>query len=114
MVDIELLKFYDPEIFEKGKNVNVDKRGIERLPLNEIKKVNPQMEKELRDGAFAKAKVQGGYACAHCGKIFPNRQFLHVDHIKPMNNGGLSTLDNLQILCRSCNAKKGDKSEGEC
>ena len=114
MVDIELLKFYDPEIFEKGKNVNVDKRGIERLPLNEIKNVNPQMEKELRDGAFAKAKVQGGYACAHCGKIFPNRQFLHVDHIKSMNNGGLSTLDNLQILCRSCNAKKGDKSEGEC
>ena len=114
MVDIELLKFSDPEIFLTGKNVNLDKRIIERLSLNKMKEVNPAKEKELRDGAFAKAKVQGGYACAHCGKVFPNRQFLQVDHIKPMNNGGLSTLDNLQILCRSCNAKKGDKSEGEC
>ena len=85
-----------------------EKKELEKLTLEEIKQVNPQLENELRDGAFEKAKVDGGYQCAGCGKIFPNRRYLQVDHIKSLNNGGLTLPENLQILCRSCNAKKGD------
>ncbi len=84
------------------------KKALEKLTLEEIKKVNPQLENELREGAFKKAKVKSGYKCAMFGKIFPNRRGLEVDHIKSLNNGGLSVPQNLQILCRSCNAKKGD------
>ena len=73
------------------------------------RKVNPQLENELREKTFEKAKVIGGYKCAGCGKIFTNRQFLQVDHIKSLNNGGLSVPENLQILCHSCNVKKSDK-----
>lgn len=32
---------------------------------------------------------------------------LEIDHIKPRLRGGLSTLDNLQVLCNICNASKG-------
>ncbi|MDY5554338.1 MAG: HNH endonuclease signature motif containing protein [Blautia sp.] len=39
-----------------------------------------------------------------------NNILFQVDHIIPMNAGGKSTLDNLQILCRQCNGQKGDKS----
>ena len=47
---------------------------------------------------------------AKCGISDKSRIFFQVDHIIPMNAGGKSTLDNLQILCRQCNGQKGDKS----
>ena len=109
MVDIELFKLQNPDYYQSiQNNVDYGKKPLEKLTLEEIKKVNPQLEKDLREKTFDKAKVGGGYKCAICGKIFPNRKFLQVDHIKSLNNGGLSVPENLQILCRSCNAKKSD------
>ena len=113
MVDIELAKISDPELYVPEENVTYDKVALESLPLDKIRAVDPALEEELREGAFAKAKTSSGYVCAHCGEVFLNRQFLHVDHIVPLNKGGRSVRDNLQILCRSCNAKKGDQLEGE-
>ena len=110
MVDGELFKLENPEYYQPNQNnVIHEKKELEKLTLEEIKKANPQLENELREGAFKKAKVDGGYKCAMCGKIFPDKRFLQVDHIKSLNNGGLSVPKNLQILCRSCNAKKGDR-----
>ena len=113
MVDIELLKLSDPQIYAAETNVTHDKKALESLPLDKIREVDPALEEELREGAFAKAKTPSGYVCAHCGKVFSNRRYLNVDHIIPMNKGGLSVPENLQILCRTCNGKKGDQSEGE-
>ncbi len=113
MVDIELLKASgDMPILSNG-NVTADKISIEQLPLYKIKEVNPVLAEKLIEGAFEKAKGKNGYACAHCGRVFSNRKNLQIDHIVPMNQGGLSVPDNLQILCRSCNGKKADKLEGE-
>ena len=44
-----------------------------------------------------------------CGKEFDTRRYLQIDHIKAMDNGGLTVEDNLQVLCRWCNTKKGAK-----
>jgi len=53
-------------------------------------------------------KIKSGNAkCAYCGSI----ENLEVDHIIPVSKGGGNTLDNLQILCRSCNLNKGSKLE---
>lgn len=109
MVDVEYFKLKNPEYYQPNQNnVIYGKKKLEKLTLDEIKKVNPQLENELREGAFKKAKVDGGYKCANCGKVFSDKRFLQVDHIKSLNNGGLSVPENLQILCRSCNAKKSD------
>ena len=34
-----------------------------------------------------------------------------ADHIIPYSQGGTTTIDNLQITCRSCNRSKGSNSE---
>jgi hypothetical protein len=107
----EILRITSPFLFEDDEdNVVYGKRQFENMSLYEIGKVAPEYEKLLRDGAFAKAKTSDGqYACACCGKKYPNRIMLQVDHISPLNKGGKTTPGNLQILCRFCNAEKSDK-----
>lgn len=46
-----------------------------------------------------------GGACKTCGAT----DDLSVDHIVPQRRGGTHALDNLQTLCRSCNARKGTR-----
>ena len=36
---------------------------------------------------------------------------LEIDHIHPLARGGTNKLDNLQVLCRSCNARKWANEE---
>ena len=43
--------------------------------------------------------------CAKCN----TKEFLTIDHIKPISLGGENTLDNIQILCKTCNFKKGNR-----
>ncbi len=85
-------------------------RKLEDLSLIEIGKVNPELEKNLRNAAFEQSKdTDGKYTCACCGKRGTDRIFFQVDHITPMNKGGKTVSENLQILCRQCNGMKGDK-----
>ena len=48
--------------------------------------------------------------CAICNTHFEHRH-LEVDHILPKNHGGTAHIENLQLLCGSCNRIKGDRSE---
>ncbi|MEU0541660.1 TerD family protein [Nocardia sp. NPDC005978] len=44
-----------------------------------------------------------GGKCVQCG----DKQYLEFDHIIPWSQGGATSVDNLQILCRGCNGRKG-------
>lgn len=44
-----------------------------------------------------------GRACLVCGAT----EDLSLDHIHPYSLGGLDTVDNLRVLCRPCNSRKG-------
>lgn len=109
-LDIELTKLSNPHIYDEEQNVQHGIRKLEELPLFEIGKVNPELEKKLRDAAFEKSRdAQGNFTCANCGRKGADRIFFQVDHIIPMNKGGKTAGENLQILCRECNGIKGDK-----
>lgn len=83
-------------------------------------KIDPKYEKKLRDGAFNAAKDKDGYyVCAKCGLKDKSRVPFQVDHIIPLNHkDGKTVPGNLQILCRSCNAKKSFfnhlKNDADC
>lgn len=109
-VEIELGKLMHPEEYTSDVNVTYGKREMEDLPLYEIEKLDPEKAKKLREGAFLKSKgTDGLYRCANCGKSGKTRRGFQVDHIIPMNKGGKTKADNLQILCNKCNGKKGDQ-----
>lgn len=46
------------------------------------------------------------FKCQYCGS-HPPSVILHVDHIKPVADGGGNEIDNLVTACESCNLGKG-------
>jgi len=46
--------------------------------------------------------------CPKCGKKFTIDE-MEGDHIKPWIGGGKTKPDNLQMLCKDCNRRKGKK-----
>ena len=102
-----------PELYQR-KNVKPieekEQRSYEKLKLNELREIDPMYEKYLRDQVFKKFTDENGfYYSAESGYKSKNRLDFQVDHIKSMHNGGLTKFENLQLLTRSENAKKGNK-----
>ncbi len=52
--------------------------------------------------------LNAGGKCQHCGDSVQYQAF-EADHIQPFSLGGLTTLENGQCLCRSCNRTKGNR-----
>lgn len=55
--------------------------------------------REVRQRIF----TRDGFACIHCGAV----EFLAIDHIVAVANGGTDDDGNLQTLCIRCNSRKG-------
>ena len=56
-----------------------------------------------------KANLKSPYYCPYCNKKTAKTK-LHVDHINPVSNGGLSVERNLVPVCSDCNLEKSDLS----
>ena len=48
------------------------------------------------------------HKCAICGKEL-DYEFMEGDHIIPWCDGGRTTIENCQMLCRNCNRTKGGR-----
>ena len=59
--------------------------------------------------AFERKNSKGLYECAACKMTSHNRIPFQIDHIIPLNKGGKTVAENLQVLCRKFNASKSDK-----
>ena len=93
---------------------NGEKRKLEEMDMDQIRTYNPRYWRWLSDQVYEKFKVMGQdgfYKSAISDYKSKNKLDFHIDHIKPMSKGGLTTLDNLQLLTRKENAEKGAKYE---
>jgi hypothetical protein len=62
-----------------------------------------------RRETFQKLLLKYNFKCVKCNAL----DKLTIDHIKPVKLGGSDDYENLQILCRSCNSKKGVKTNDQ-
>ena len=54
-----------------------------------------------------------GWKCRYCGSDISGKGQAQLDHIVPVAHGGASDFENLQMLCRRCNIRKGAKPDGD-
>ena len=70
-----------------------------------IDKLNSRRYREQRERIFSR----DGRVCQICGT---DEGEMHIDHIIPRKSGGDHSLDNLRVLCKNCNLRKGALNEG--
>lgn len=121
----------DPEWFNRKamEQYNKDKEKSRRR-LREYRKSRPawtRLQKYLRrtrcgDGQVDKEhlnkefeglvieKLKGqNYKCVYCGVDI--KESFSIDHIIPLSKGGTNDIENIDLVCKSCNTKKGTRSK---
>ena len=69
---------------------------------------------DLTHNQWEEILISQNYKCKICGIRFEDsniKRRAERDHIVPIKNGGALTKSNVQALCRSCNARKGDNND---
>lgn len=67
---------------------------------------HPKLRQEPWWNIRQRILTRDGFTCKNCGAAVTSKT-AQIDHIFPVVSGGLPFDDNLQTLCRPCNAEKG-------
>ncbi|MGI8639677.1 MAG: DEAD/DEAH box helicase family protein [Pyrinomonadaceae bacterium] len=110
-IDLALRRLAEPESFARPSLLPTDKkelRELENLSMNELREQFPEYWKKLRDEIFEKFTDKDGfYYSALSGEKSRSKLHFQIDHTKPMKNGGLTVIENLQLLTKAENLRKG-------
>lgn len=79
-----------------------DSKGISYEELNRRRAL--RRARNIRGSVRKYVMARDNYTCQYCG----SQENPVIDHIFPFSRGGSNEADNLQVLCRDCNAKKSD------
>ncbi|MEG4455369.1 DEAD/DEAH box helicase family protein [Microcoleus sp. N9_A1] len=108
-VDIEINKLLGvyPDLTVTPTIVIPDTVPLESLSLVEIRERDPAEYRDIKNAVFAKYTDGKGFiVCASSGFKSQMRRDFQIDHIIPMSEGGLTRLENLQVLSPKAHAEK--------
>lgn len=96
------------DLFKNETHVFLKMEAPERTDIDVIEAENEPRKKSRYVPNVVKEFVynRDGGACVSCG----SSENIAYDHIIPFSKGGSNTIENLQILCQSCNSQKGNRS----
>lgn len=83
-----------------GTTFTTIKTDILELTRNHEQSGSPYVSATMRRRIIER----DGLKCRYCGRT-DAKEYI-IEHIKPRDQGGLATLDNLVVACQSCNTKK--------
>lgn len=100
---------------KKGREINkISRKKYMQTSKGKISQINGKARRRQLEGKgkitakeWADKLKEYNYLCLNC-KTDEN---IEMDHIIPLSKGGSHNIDNIQPLCRSCNASKGAKLE---
>ena len=114
LIDKVVLKLNDPETYSYTPEMNVDYERVDlgAKSLHEIKSENYQYYTFLREKTFQSSlqdfNGEKFFTCQdkNCKVQSKRKGIFQIDHIISRNKNGKTILENLQVLCISCNRKK--------
>ena len=80
-----------------------DPRSSSRSAANSDAPVGERRSRVIAQDVKIEVAARDGGRCRQCGS---NKE-LHFDHVIPWSKGGANTADNIQLLCGTCNRRKG-------
>lgn len=104
----------------REKNKNIIKRRMRRWLKTEQGRLLHRLSnlkrkrnlKETSDGSITGNAIRGLFVgqnglCSHCHTDI--HIDYHIDHIIPISKGGEHKIENIQLLCPTCNLRKGNR-----
>ena len=101
------LSYRRPSCYPAGSQGRVDAEQRQR-----DYEADQKRKQQMRYVSAAKRKEvleRDSYRCAYCSADLQTEAF-SIDHKVPVSAGGTNDVDNLQVTCRTCNARKKDFS----
>ena len=95
---IESAKYKLPKLIMRAKD---RERTAKAAAFDKQARIGSQT---IRDDLL-KSTNKRNWICPYCNKN-KNLKTSEADHIHPVNKGGLSTVQNMVMICRACNSKK--------
>ena len=94
------------KLLEDFKSLKRNAKEKERTAkINAFESKTRSGAQNIKDKLLNAVRVKSKWSCPYCSKASDVNN-AEADHIHPVNKGGLTTMQNMVLICKKCNSKK--------